>query len=772
MSPERRLLVVTESLGVGGTESHLIRVLPRLAARGWKVAIFCLSERGKRAQQIEAAGVEVFARSQLAIHKKSLLYPAHIALASGKLFSLMRRWRPDIAHFYLPGPYLVGALLAIATHTPIKIMSRRSLSRYQQNWPTVGRMERFLHGRMDVLIGNSRAVVGELMAEGVPETKVRLIYNGIEVAEPLLDQSEARRELGLDQDALVGVVVANLIHYKGHRELIKGLAQIAQHLPSPWRILLAGRDYGLRAELEALAEERGIAGNLQFLGERSDVSRLLVAADFGLLTSREEGFSNVILEGMAAGLPMIVTAVGGNPEAVLDERTGLVVSPNDPKAIGEAVLRLARAPDLQKRFGAAGRSRVEQEFSIDRCVAAYEELYEELLAKVQARSESVTARKIVTAEDRGATGIKVLLLTRYARKGPSSRVRFMQFCEGLAERGIEVDVAPLLLDPYLQRRYARKIPNLGSILLGYLQRLNKLAHVKQYDLIWLEKEALPGLPAFCELPFLRRRPLILDVDDAWYLRYSASRNPLRRFILGGKLETIARHATVVIVANEFLRRWAEVSGADSVQLIPTVVDLQRYPFTPAPAMPPFTVGWIGTPTSSVYLEQVRGALQRALSRPDSRLLVIGLDNFSLPGVHVEVHPWSEDRESQLLQQIHVGIMPLDCGLWAHGKSAYKAIQYMATGRPVVASPVGACLDVVIEGVTGFLAADEDGWVTAIETLRNDPLLASKLGRAGRQRVEQSYSRESQLPTLATILKSAASGKHISRLGARQSATGL
>jgi glycosyltransferase involved in cell wall biosynthesis len=196
------------------------------------------------------------------------------------------------------------------------------------------------------------------------------------------------------------VVVANLISYKGHRELIEGLARVAERFPSPWQILLAGRDRGLRIELEALAEHRGIARNLRFLGECSEVPRLLAAADFGLLTSHEEGFSNVILEGMAAALPMIVTKVGGNPEAVLHERTGLVIPPKNPRAIGEAALRLARDHELRKRFGAAARSRVEQEFSIDRCVVAHAELYEQMLAKVPAKSTK--ARALASAHARSS----------------------------------------------------------------------------------------------------------------------------------------------------------------------------------------------------------------------------------------------------------------------------------------------------------------------------------------------------------------------------------
>jgi glycosyltransferase involved in cell wall biosynthesis len=297
----------------------------------------------------------------------------------------MRRWQPQIAHFYLPGPYLIGAHVAIAARTAIKIMSRRSLSDYQRNWPLVARLERRLHTRMDAVIGNSRAVVRQLIEEGIPEEKVRLIYNGIDLSPTLPDRSEARRALGLDDETLVGVVIANLLHYKGHRELISGLSHVEQALPSKWRILLAGRDHGIKAELEALAAARGITHRIQFLGEYADVPTLLAAADFGLLTSREEGFSNVILEGMSAGLAMIVTDVGGNAEAVVDDETGLVVAPREPKAISDAVLRLARDPEQRKRLGAAARRRVEEKFSIDRCVKAHVDLYQEMLDKFESR---------------------------------------------------------------------------------------------------------------------------------------------------------------------------------------------------------------------------------------------------------------------------------------------------------------------------------------------------------------------------------------------------
>jgi glycosyltransferase involved in cell wall biosynthesis len=378
---DRRLLIVTESLGIGGTESHLIRTLPPLVEAGWSVATFCLTERGERADNIEGSGVKVFSPPRIAKRKGSLFrYPAHVAVAVHKLYWLIRTWRPQIAHFYLPGPYIIGSHVAMAGRIPVKVMSRRSLSGYQQNWPTVARFERRLHAKMDALIGNSRAVVRELIEEGVPADRVRLIYNGIP-AMALPPRSEARAALGLDDETLVGVVVANIIHYKGHRELVRGLSHVAARLSSPWCILVAGRDHGLRAELEGLAEARGISQHIRFIGEYAHIPQLLAAADFGLLTSREEGFSNVVLEAMAAGLPMIVTNVGGNPEAVIDGECGCVVPPGNPVAIGEAILRLAVDPGLRKNLGRAARRRAQKEFSIERCVQKHAALYEELMRR-------------------------------------------------------------------------------------------------------------------------------------------------------------------------------------------------------------------------------------------------------------------------------------------------------------------------------------------------------------------------------------------------------
>ena len=312
--------------------------------------------------------------------RSALLYPLQAGLDCSALYSFARQWRPQIAHFFLPGPYLLGAPVAMAAQIPIKIMSRRSLAHYQQNWLGARLAERVLHARMNAIVGNCRAILRELMLEGVPETKLRLIYNGIESEVPRQERRTARAALDLADEALIGIVVANLIPYKGHRDLIEALALAAPKLPPTWRVLCVGADNDLRPELEALAAAKGVAGNVRFLGQRFDVDRLLEAADFGVLPSRaNEGFSNAILESMRAGLPMIVTDVGGNAEAVVNGETGIVVPPANPAELAAALLRMAEDPALRRKLGEAGRQRVATQFTLDACVAKYRTLYDELL---------------------------------------------------------------------------------------------------------------------------------------------------------------------------------------------------------------------------------------------------------------------------------------------------------------------------------------------------------------------------------------------------------
>jgi glycosyltransferase involved in cell wall biosynthesis len=316
-----------------------------------------------------------------------------LALSSLKLLAIMARRRPTIVHFFLPASYMIGAPLAILARIPIRVMSRRSLNLYQQNHPILRIVERHLHQRMSAILGNSRHVIRELVdVENCPTRRVALIYNGIDLS---CFEKATPSILRLDQErpaSLVLVTVANLIPYKGHADLIEALSTIAARLPPDWQLLCIGGDYGCGAKLREQAREVELDDRIQFLGERRDVASVLKAANIGLLCSHQEGFSNAVLEGMAAGLPMVVTDVGGNSEAVVHGKTGLVVPPRDPCALGRAILKLAIDAERRNAMGKAGLERVKLLYTIDRCVSDYDRLYQSLQrGRLPAQIEGVAA---------------------------------------------------------------------------------------------------------------------------------------------------------------------------------------------------------------------------------------------------------------------------------------------------------------------------------------------------------------------------------------------
>jgi glycosyltransferase involved in cell wall biosynthesis len=367
-----RIVLVTSRLDVGGTERHIARILPALQQRGLDVALYVMERGGPLEAEIAALGVRVEG-----LPSRGLL---HWPIATLALTRWLRRERPDVVHFFLPRPYVFGSLAAELAGHRLRLMSRRSLTDYRDKYPLLGGVERFLHRRTFGILGNSQAVLDQLATEVDDPRKLALIHNGIEMPSPVFTnvRRQTRAVLQIPDDALVVTVIANLIAYKGHRDLIAALALIRDHLPASWRLLAIGRDDGIGAELKAQAQALDMAGNILWLGERSDVDELLSASDIFVLPSHQEGFSNALLEAMAARLPAVATAVGGNIDAVVDHETGFLVPARDARAMAAAILRLALDADLRRSFGEVGRGRVEQYFSLGACVDRYEMLYRAL----------------------------------------------------------------------------------------------------------------------------------------------------------------------------------------------------------------------------------------------------------------------------------------------------------------------------------------------------------------------------------------------------------
>jgi glycosyltransferase involved in cell wall biosynthesis len=376
------ILFVCSDLLVGGTERQIAAITPALVRLGWRICIYSLAGSGPLQTELERGGVTViFPPLDRPPSGNSWVRRIFaLGLAAAHLAFTMLKRRPAIIHFMLPEAYLVGAPLAKVVRIPVKIMSRRSLNLYQRN-AFVRNIERWLHQSMNAILGNSLSVIGQLKGEGVPTDRLGLIYNGIDLDE--FADTDARlsrrKSFGFAPNTFVMCMVANLIPHKGHSDLLGALGQVAKTISADWHLLLAGRDDGIGAQLQEHAELLGISKNISFLGSRNDVPALLAASDVGILCSHQEGFSNAVLEGMAARLPMIVTDVGGNSEAVVNGVTGLVVPPNDPERLADAILRLAKNPTERSALGDAGRRRVSELFVMERCVAAHDQLYRKLL---------------------------------------------------------------------------------------------------------------------------------------------------------------------------------------------------------------------------------------------------------------------------------------------------------------------------------------------------------------------------------------------------------
>jgi glycosyltransferase involved in cell wall biosynthesis len=213
-------------------------------------------------------------------------------------------------------------------------------------------------------------------------------------------------------------------------------------------------------------------------------------------------------------------------------------------------------------------------------------------------------------------------------------------------------------------------------------------------------------------------------------------------------------AAVVIAGNDYLAAYARESGATNIQFVPTVVDLDRYKVSNRKPNDIFTIGWIGTPWTARYLPAIAPALNEACREGRARVLLIGSGEIKLDGVPVEVRSWSESTEIENIQSIDVGIMPLPDEPYERGKCGYKLLQYMACGRPVIASPVGVNRQIVDDGVSGLFASTLTDWTDAIAKLRQNHELRRSMGAAARLKVEGTYSLQVQAPRVLAILEKA------------------
>ena len=333
-----------------GGQNQVLLTLEGMASRGHEVVLGC---RG-------ASPLETRARARgLTVRRLpfrgDLWPPAIVALARA-----LRRDRPRVLLLHDPHAVSAGLLAARLAGGPALVAVRRV------DFPLRRAFSRWKYAACDRVIVVSRAIGSVLEKGGIEASRQRLVYEGVPDRTPEPGGSEELAALGVPPGAPVIGNVAALTGHKDHATLIEAMALVHSKRPEAWLVIAGAGE--LRPALESLVGERGLSGRVVFAGFRGDLDRIVPAFSVFCLSSHLEGLGTSLLDAMAFARPVVATAAGGIPEAVVDGVTGRIVPPRDPAALADALVGVLANDGLRHGFGQAGRRRFLQSFTVDRMV--------------------------------------------------------------------------------------------------------------------------------------------------------------------------------------------------------------------------------------------------------------------------------------------------------------------------------------------------------------------------------------------------------------------
>lgn len=338
-----------------------------------------------------------------------------------------------------------------------------------------------------------------------------------------------------------------------------------------------------------------------------------------------------------------------------------------------------------------------------------------------------------------------LLFLVSGRDVPSTRYRILPYIPLLRSAGYRCEVAYSVPEKYGEFRL------LGWRLSQWLKRATRRWHllksrIREYDVIIIERE-LFDLPDWnFEAAFRQQtRRLVLDVDDAIFLRYPE------------KFAALSSMADLIFAGNRNLLEHC-IQWNSTVELLPTAVDQEHFDQQPdrSPTSRP-VIGWIGTASNLPYLAAILPVFEELASTDEFLLRIITGDAeppepFRAAKIPIEFQKWNARSAVAEIARFSIGVMPLLDNPWEHYKCGFKLLQYLATGVPAVASPVGVNAEIVQHGETGLLAHSPEQWLTALQQLVRNPELRVKLGDAGRERARQAYSTAVTFPVMEQALR--------------------
>jgi glycosyltransferase involved in cell wall biosynthesis len=365
--------------------------------------------------------------------------------------------------------------------------------------------------------------------------------------------------------------------------------------------------------------------------------------------------------------------------------------------------------------------------------------------------------------------LRVLALVPLPSIGAANRLRVEQYAPVLRGLGIELDVSAFLDEAAYRILYrsGHVATKAFGVARGMLRRLRDAVRVRRYDLVLIHRESAPiGPPVFELLTRALGVPYVYDFDDALFLgaihpanrRWAWLRDPSR-------VSQTVRLAKAVIAGNDYLAEWARQRNPN-VTVIPTPVDPIRHHERAPHVGLGSVIGWVGSSTTAPYLHLLDGPLAELTRHHRDLVVRIVGGEYTHPVARIETVEYDVHREPSDVAAFDIGVLPEPDDPWTRGKGAFKALVYMAAALPVVASRVGVNSDVILDGRTGLIVDDDEGWIDALDRLIRDPEMRESMGRAGRARLLERYSVAVQAPRLARVIRGSAPASEGTRLRRR------
>jgi L-malate glycosyltransferase len=376
MASPIKILKFLTMFAIGGTERQFVYLAKGLDKSRFDIRVGCLSKKGEFLRDIESMNLPV------AEYPIKSLYSPRMLQRQWLFARDLRRQDIRLVHAYgfYPNVFSVPAARFAGC---ITIASVRDTGVFTSQVKLKTLSQRAACLLADRVVANSSAVRDWVVSLGVDENHINVIPNGIALNGRLTRSRNfrLRREFGIDPDVPVVAVISRLNPGKGIEYFLKAAVIVREQFPEAFFLIVGGSYFDplYKPSLERMAKELKIADRVLFTGERNDVQHLLQEVNISVLPSLSEGLSNSLLESMGAGLPVIATNVGGNPEIVQDGKTGFLVPARDEKALSDAMVRMLKSPELAEKFGQAGYERVGSHFSLDATVRKTEDLYTMLL---------------------------------------------------------------------------------------------------------------------------------------------------------------------------------------------------------------------------------------------------------------------------------------------------------------------------------------------------------------------------------------------------------